>query len=139
MNASLSREQNKLTGSFYTPPALADDIVGRSISKWLLRHTGHDIQKLGQGIIQDSKKDILLKALGEIKVLDPSVGEGVFLLAAGEWILNTRLSLGDTKDPEIIRHQIASDVLHGVDIQEGPLQHSAQSLQEWVFNELVPI
>ncbi len=134
MNASLSREQNKLTGSFYTPQGIAEDIAGNSISKWLSRCTGVDFSKQKPEQIPDHKRKLLLNALSEIKILDPSVGDGVFLLAAGEWLLNTRIALGDTSNIVNIREQIAMKSLYGVDIQELPIQQSAESLLRWLYN-----
>ena len=134
LNASLTREQNKLTGSFYTPPGIAETIVGKSISKWLFRFTGIETERMMQNSISEDERDLILKALRSITVLDPSVGEGVFLVSAGEWILNMRLRLGDTTAPEIIRSQIASDSLYGVDIQGIPIHQSEVHLQRWISN-----
>ena len=107
LNASLTREHKKLTGSFYTPPGIAETIVGKSISKWLFRFTGIETERMMQNSISEDERDLILKALRSITVLDPSVGEGVFLVSAGEWILNMRLRLGDTTAPEIIRRKHA--------------------------------
>ncbi|MHA2426063.1 MAG: Eco57I restriction-modification methylase domain-containing protein, partial [Candidatus Thorarchaeota archaeon] len=134
MNASLTREQNKLTGSFYTPQGIAEDIAGSSISKWLSRCTGVDISKHKPEQFPDHERRLLLKALSGVKILDPSVGDGVFLLAAGEWLLNTRIALGDTNNIVSIREQIAMKSLHGVDIQELSIQQSTDSLRRWLYN-----
>jgi hypothetical protein len=84
--------------------------------------------------LSQHKKEEIIKALDGIRILDPSVGEAVFLLTAGEWILNTRLSLGDTTEPQIIREQIVEDTLYGVDIQNEPIEQSAQSLYSWTYD-----
>ncbi len=132
LNASLTRDQNKLTGSFYTPQDLASDIAGNSISNWLNRRTGIETEHFDYETSSENEREQILKLLSQIKILDPSCGEGVFLIAAGEWILNERLAMGETNDPFDIREQIAANSLYGVDIQTRAVGNSAHLLNSWV-------
>ncbi|MFW9850768.1 MAG: Eco57I restriction-modification methylase domain-containing protein [Candidatus Thorarchaeota archaeon] len=132
MNTSLTRDQNKLTGSFYTPQDIADDIAGNSISNWLNRRTGIKTEDFNYETSSDNERQQILKSLCQIKILDPSCGEGVFLIAAGEWILNARLAMGETNDPFDIREQIAANSLYGVDIQTKAVENSTHLLNTWV-------
>lgn len=81
-------ELRKERGAFFTPPAIADFLAASAIG-----------------------------SNTEAQVLDPTSGDGVFLVSAGNWLLQQGAA------PE----QLASQV-HGIDIHQGSLDEAAANL-----------
>ncbi|TET12578.1 MAG: hypothetical protein E3J82_04325, partial [Candidatus Thorarchaeota archaeon] len=100
MQSGQQRESNKRTGSFYTPYRVAEYIASNSLTRWLCERTGFNASQSGNAdeLNRIDKKHIL-SALSQIQVLDPAVGEGVFLLAAANWLESTRQMLNDAASP----------------------------------------
>jgi len=78
------------------------------------------------------EKRHILSALSQIQVLDPAVGEGVFLLAAANWLESTRQMLNDAASPIKLREEIVMNNLFGVDLLKDPIRHCKLSLSKWV-------
>lgn len=137
--------QQKMQGAYYTP----DDVVGFIIEKTLtpvifdkmldsLRRAGWSESDLkGYDSIEtllDSKNmpknpvhvNGMLKALNEIKVLDPACGSGHFLTAMLHQLLRIKESLlralGEDIDRYDIKREIISKNLFGVDIDENAVE-----------------
>ncbi|MFW9905733.1 MAG: Eco57I restriction-modification methylase domain-containing protein, partial [Candidatus Thorarchaeota archaeon] len=72
--------------------------------------------------LKEDKIEILKKAISHIKILDMSVGSGVFYLAALEFLLELyhRLFLGDKSTLSLIK-RILKECLYGIDIDEKAL------------------
>jgi tRNA1(Val) A37 N6-methylase TrmN6 len=103
----------KQIGSYYTPSWLAKWITNHSLNYWF----NHNSQ--------------LLKQVCEIKIVDPAVGDGVFLLTAADWLLMKRKALGDMKLDEEIRKEIVSNSLYGVDIAKQAAIDCEKNLHSW--------
>ena len=128
----LDKSVKKSTGSFYTPEFLANLISREALFAWLSTRVDRSIRHSRDfGHFEPEQRKSLLSALGEIKILDPSVGEGVFLLAAAELITKIRVELGDTEREKQRRHKILTENLFGVDLDNNAIESCRTRLQEW--------
>lgn len=101
----------KATGSYYTPRAIVDYMVEQSLKQYLLTRTGLPEDKLDSLLsyededfdLSDAEKEAIVKALKEIKVIDPACGSGAFPMG----ILHRMLLVLEKVDPrlEIWRRQ----------------------------------
>jgi len=123
LNTSLIREHNRLTGSYYTPTPIADFIVDKAIGKWIQKKT------INQTEIEK------IELLKSIKILDPAVGDGVFLLAAAQWLLSARKNNGDNAPTSKIREYIATNNLFGVDIQREAVLECKSRILQWLEDD----
>ena len=108
-------ELKKRTGSFYTPSEIAYEISSNTLSDWLSTKNGN-----------------ILQNLAGVTVLDPAVGDGIFLLSAGEWLFRTRIIAGDSRNPRVIRKEIAESSLYGVDVQVNAANACIEKISDWV-------
>ncbi len=116
-----------MTGSFYTPNQVAGDIVKKALSHWINR----SIQQYR--IEKQQEKDLDgLKILDDIRILDPAVGDGVFLIECGEHLCSLRKALGDYREEHEIRNDIAKRNLYGVDIQQHVVDKCKITIRKWV-------
>ncbi|MBI2833332.1 MAG: N-6 DNA methylase [Acidobacteria bacterium] len=111
--------RRKATGTFYTPRSLTDFLVRRTLHP--LTHTATAEQILG------------------LRVLDPSMGSGAFLVSAGRYLAaayeNALVANGDCASPDIddgmragFRRTIAQRCLYGVDLNPMAVQLARLSL-----------
>jgi hypothetical protein len=131
-SAETQRQANRKTGIFYTPRHIADDIASRTLSATLEDLTGESLQKLKTQDFDQVQREDGIRALREMRVLDPAVGEGVFLLATAEWLLKTRKELGEESPEGLVKQEIARNCLFGVDVDERALENCREALLEWV-------
>jgi len=113
------RSQKKSLGSFYTPPYLAKLIAEESLNAWFRNHSSYDNENL-------------LKLVKNLKILDPSVGAGAFLIAAANWLDNKQQELGDKSSFETRRESIVRDSLYGVDLVTEAVDECRTELSQWV-------
>ena len=115
--ARTSRER-KSTGSFYTPRAMTDFLVRRALHPLVAGRTAEEILQL--------------------RVLDPAMGSGAFLVAAcrylGDAVLQARIAEGAVRaeptreERAAIRRVIAQRCLFGVDLNPMAVQLARLSL-----------
>ncbi len=95
----------KATGSYYTPREIVDYMVDESLTKYLSRKTGINERRLLPLLKFDTEidKDIsgeesiaIIKALNELKVLDPACGSGAFPMG----ILQKMVRILEKVDPD---------------------------------------
>lgn len=133
MQSGQQRESNKRTGSFYTPYRVAEYIASNSLARWLGERTGFNASQTSNAVeLNRREKKNILSALSQIQVLDPAVGEGVFLLAAANWLEHTRRMLNDNASPAKLREEIVTNNLFGVDLLKDPITRCQRSLSKWV-------
>lgn len=112
------RSQKKSLGSYYTPSYLAKLIAEESLDAWF-------------GNLSKSENENQLKRVQNLKILDPSVGAGVFLIAAGNWLDRKRQELGDTSSISKRRKAIVKNSLYGVDLVEEAVEECRTKLLQW--------
>ncbi len=84
------KSARKSTGSFYTPREIVDYMVEQSLIQYLKTKTQiEDEDKLKSLFVDDSEytftvkeTDDILKAISEVKILDPACGSGAFPMGA---------------------------------------------------------
>jgi len=116
------RTKRKRLGSFYTPPHLAKLITNDSLNTWLQNQLCSD-------------RGSQLESVQNLKVLDPSVGAGVFLIAAAEWLDITRQKLGEKLSTKKRRESIVSDSLFGVDIEDIAVASCRSRILQWTASK----
>ena len=121
---------DKPTGSFYTPKDIAGYIAENTIEGYLKRASKHSILTQEFHTANDNP-GLLQSRIDKIRILDPAVGEGIFLLAAGEYLLQLRQRYGDTRKTEEIKGHIVSDNLFGVDLLSLPTRKTRRLLLNW--------
>jgi hypothetical protein len=111
---------------------LAFDIAGQTLMASLNNSIGNplDSQLSPERVNQDARGK-MLKHLENIAVLDPAVGEGVFLKAAAEWLERTRRSLGDDRPEEVVKSDIVKRNLFGVDVRQDAVSACIDTLASW--------
>ncbi len=137
MQTPLTHEQKKQTGTFYTPYNLAQMITEKAIHRWLQRNLeSTDYSIFTTGNLSESQRSKALDYLAEIRVLDPSVGDGVFLIAAAESILNQRKLLEDGLSENELKEEIVTNNLFGVDIRDESIWETISNLLDWAGNSV---
>ncbi len=127
-----TRVQKKSTGTFYTPEPLAKMIARDAIFAWLSQKSGTTILNLQHlGNLRRQQQKNLLSDIRGISILDPAVGNGVFLLAAGDWLLRIRVKLGDNESENEICSEIAMNCVFGVDLSKQAINDCTQRLADW--------
>ncbi|MHA2054352.1 MAG: Eco57I restriction-modification methylase domain-containing protein, partial [Candidatus Hodarchaeales archaeon] len=107
-------------GIVYTPYNLAMQIVERSIDNW----------------IKSNKNSFnITQGYSKIRILDPSVGTGVFLIAAGN--LLTKILVVSEKKGDLLkfRKKIVKDNLFGLDIDPLGIYITKIKLFLWISEE----
>ena len=124
------------TGTYYTPPSLAYDIAGQTLRASLNSHIENllDAQLLPDTANRGEKKK-MLKHLESISVLDPAVGDGVFLKAAAEWLMRTRRFLGDDRPTQVMKSDIVRRNLFGVDVRQEAVSACSDTLVSWTCSK----
>ncbi|MEX2196788.1 MAG: N-6 DNA methylase [Thermoleophilaceae bacterium] len=114
------------TGSYFTPELVVDRIVERTLEPALAARS----EALGA---VDLQADDVLDAFLDVKVLDPAMGSGHFLVAAAAWIAQyiatDPLYDGDLSLDEIQR-RVAERCLYGVDAN--PMAVELAQLSLWL-------
>jgi type I restriction-modification system DNA methylase subunit len=113
-----SSGERKTTGSFYTPEHIVDYIVGQTLDP----------------IVKDlSPKEIL-----SLRILDPSMGSGHFLLGVIKYLESkliekiSETSKSSAIDPFEVRWQILHSCVYGVDIN--PLAVDLAKYSLWIYS-----
>lgn len=93
-NPETATSARKATGSFYTPRQIVDFMVNKSIKQYFINHLKDKINNFEEKLeilfdynneenpFNDYETDKLIELIENIKILDPAVGSGAFLMAA---------------------------------------------------------
>ena len=84
------KSARKSTGSFYTPREIVDYMVEQSLVQYLKTKTEIDDEEKLQTLFSDDEENlftdkeanVILKAISEVKILDPACGSGAFPMGA---------------------------------------------------------
>ncbi|MDB4873651.1 MAG: hypothetical protein JWM41_97 [Gemmatimonadetes bacterium] len=88
--------ERRRTGAFFTPFALVERVVGAG---------------LDAALTDDS-----VSAVKSLTVLDPACGSGAFLVHVLERIASRLMSAGDTRDVSVVRREVLTRSVFGVDV-----------------------
>jgi hypothetical protein len=124
--ALASTSGRRETGSYFTPERIVDRIVERALGPLLDERSDH-VAALGL-----RGEDALEVFLG-VRVLDPAMGSGHFLVAAAAWIA-THIATDPSYDGELplveIQRRVAERCLYGVDLN--PMAVELAQLSLWL-------
>ena len=114
--AMMDGGERRLTGTFYTPARLVSTLVDDALEHALrlpraLVRDALDGQPVGE---IDARR--LREHIASLRVLDPACGSGGLLVATLERLAGLRQSLGDTRPIAVIRREILTQSIFGVDI-----------------------
>ncbi|MFA5210992.1 MAG: TaqI-like C-terminal specificity domain-containing protein [Patescibacteria group bacterium] len=142
-------QARKAKGAFYTPREIVDYMSRESLRQYLKNtlgdegksfelidnlldskeHDWRDQQRNYRDKLKPYKYDIL-KALDEIKILDPACGSGAFPMGMLSLLLQTYERLDATFDSYKKKLEIIKNNLHGVDIE--PMAVEISRLRAWL-------
>ncbi|MBI4344492.1 MAG: N-6 DNA methylase [Euryarchaeota archaeon] len=117
--------ERKATGSYYTPDYIVKYIVENTL--------GPVVEEKLKGARTNEEK---IEAILSIKVLDPAMGSGHFLVEATEYLAKRIIpfldpeKLGEEKEIEWARREVAKRCIHGVDLN--PLATELAKLSLWL-------
>ncbi|TFG34829.1 hypothetical protein EU527_01255 [Candidatus Thorarchaeota archaeon] len=132
-NINYQKQSRKKLGSYYTPQNLANLIAWESLNAWFTKQWRGQKQP---DSFSESEKKHLLKQIKHIRILDPSVGDGAFLISAADWLDRVQINLGDRRPLKKRKRQIVETSLYGVDISSEATESCRKRLIEWsVGNE----
>ncbi len=130
MDASARKD----TGTFYTPETVVRQVVGAAIETALLaRLTRANTGRILHGAAGDiTEVDRARDAVRGLRVLDPAVGSGAFLLGALERLTEIRLAVDPSLagDRSQVRRAILAENLFGVDLS--PIAVRLAELRLWL-------
>jgi len=73
-------------------------------------------------LTQHKLKDIMLKKLKQIKILDPAIGSGAFPMGVLHELVDLRRHLGDTTDLAKLKKEIIENSIYGIDIEPSAVE-----------------
>ncbi|MBD3159636.1 MAG: hypothetical protein GF309_12660 [Candidatus Lokiarchaeota archaeon] len=132
------RKGKKKIGTHYTPPDITDYIARNTILPYTVDQIGKSEYTSFDGFIEEHQDDPeMLEAftnkLQQIRVLDPAVGSGHFLLAAANLLLKWWKESGDETPEYQLRRDIITNNLFGVDIMDGAVEICKLRLWLWLL------
>jgi hypothetical protein len=136
MTHSETRMNKKCLGSYYTPQHLAMLIANETLDGWVVKRGSIKKSELScLSDIDQSRKQQLLNLLRNIRILDPAVGEGAFLIAAADWLNQVREILGDDLTLDERLTDIVKNSLFGVDLVDQAVNACKKNIVRWCKQE----
>ncbi|MFB6199574.1 MAG: Eco57I restriction-modification methylase domain-containing protein [Candidatus Nanohaloarchaea archaeon] len=134
------RKGNDEIGAYYTP-----EYITRNISKETMWADLKEKCKLGYDSFNEfasngssDEKEKAIEELKNMKILDPAVGSGAFLMSSADILTDWLNSLEENDDEYQARKDIISDNLYGVDLMEGAIQICRLRLWLWLVSSIEP-
>lgn len=120
----MCEDERHQTGAYYTPPALADDLAREALLTMVRLHvslSAADALRNGTAL-RPADARALQRYLPTLRILDPAVGTGAFLLACllhlEAWLIRCAKDVGAAPpDRAALRLHLITHCLHGVDVQ----------------------
>ena len=115
----MAAPDRKTTGAFYTPQILVEQLTTSALASGI-RSDEIDpavvASALAGEIPAPDDREKLLRATQSLRVLDPACGSGAFLVHIMERLAALRVHLGDSRPIHLIRREILTRSIFGVDI-----------------------
>lgn len=126
-------EDNKATGSFYTPKEIVTYMCQEALTNYLQTETKDESKKAAYRIfVKEHNVDVLdpadldyvEKKLKKVKICDPAIGSGAFPMGMLKELLDCRRAIqkhrsGGECDSLEIKKDILQNSIYGVDIDKG--------------------
>jgi len=129
-------------GAYYTPPMLADYMSEKAIAYYLSNNLKQIINSLDD-LLSGSRElqQKALELLRAVKILDPAVGAGEFLLSSAKilykWQRKLQQHLQQKSSSKKLRSDIITNNLFGVDLLEEALSLTNLRLFLWFLDEVL--
>ncbi len=107
-------ESRRAAGAYYTPPAMVRALVREAVACHLAPRVGMDEERLATAL--EDPDPTLLRRMSTLRVLDPAVGSGAFLVGTLDLLHGPGV-----RDARRVRH-ILTRQLHGVDRHPGAVR-----------------
>ncbi|MFQ5550603.1 MAG: Eco57I restriction-modification methylase domain-containing protein, partial [Gemmatimonadales bacterium] len=106
------------TGTYYTPEVLVTELVAVSLASALTGRAGLDAEESRKIVQLDDgfNRRRAAEALKDIKIIDPAVGSGAFLLGALELLTKIWSKIHPHAARHAIRRRVLRDNLFGIDV-----------------------
>jgi Eco57I restriction-modification methylase/MmeI, helicase spacer domain len=126
--------QRQDTGTFYTPEAIVTRMVDATLEA-ALAGVGGLPRSVARAVVEGKSVDVAhrhaaRRALDSLRVLDPAVGSGAFLLGALHRITDMMCTLDPAADRPALRRSVLHNNLFGVDLH--PVAVRLAELRLWL-------
>lgn len=115
----MSSTERKGSGAYYTPHALVREVCRSALTSGLSSElVSRDAVRsaLDGSIIDSQSRELLLNSITQLRILDPACGSGAFLVHLLEELCALRTRLGDLRRPHLVRRDILTRTIFGVDL-----------------------
>jgi hypothetical protein len=114
----MASQSRRTTGAFYTPHELVERVTSHGLRTALASPLGdHLAGRVMTGEpLADSDRRQALAAVNGLTILDPACGSGAFLVHSLERVAELRASLGDNRATDVIRRDVLTRTVFGVDV-----------------------
>ncbi|MCD6456154.1 MAG: Eco57I restriction-modification methylase domain-containing protein, partial [Methanophagales archaeon] len=124
----LAEKERGAKGTFYTPRPVVHYMCRESLKEYLAGITDiarHKVlalvERSSTGDLSDAEAERLYKSLDEVRILDPAVGSGAFLVGLMHEIIRLKTALAVKLEKTVtnaeLKREIIRSNLHGVDIE----------------------
>ncbi|MHA1629897.1 MAG: Eco57I restriction-modification methylase domain-containing protein [Candidatus Heimdallarchaeota archaeon] len=130
-------------GAYYTPKAIADFMSEKALLMFLTSRLKKRLKSFEDLLTAPNEEKVhALSLLQEVKILDPSVGAGAFLLSSAEILFSWQSKLQmaiqrgkQTISKTIIKTSIIQNNLYGVDLLEEAVNLTKLQFFLWLLEE----
>jgi type I restriction-modification system DNA methylase subunit len=110
-SVKLTKEQRKNMGAFFTPVYIAEYICNKTLSPLIKK-------------IKDSNKKDKVKEICQLKICDPAMGGGIFLVCAHDFLMEELMAIDQTKYSISEMARMSLKAIYGVDINPKAVEFS---------------
>lgn len=103
----MANDERRKSGSFYTPPSLVRQAIRDALSA--------AVSELNPSDDNDAISRQVASRLNALHILDPACGSGAFLVHMLEYLTDLLKSSGDERPTHIIRREVLTKSIFGVD------------------------
>ncbi|GAC1514716.1 MAG: hypothetical protein NVS1B4_03040 [Gemmatimonadaceae bacterium] len=115
----MASDDRRQSGAFYTPHPIVVEVTTQALRHALSHVVGSDAIEAAvapQPVVDLADRGAVANALRTLRVLDPACGSGAFLVHALDRLARLRMSDGDARSPSVLRREVLSNGIFGVDI-----------------------
>ena len=138
------------TGTYYTPPAIVQQMVRRSIERWAIHRCGQALpdalrawiwgEPANDDVTSHELYPVICEAIAETTVLDPAAGSGAYLVCAADELARLRIQSGvshneDGQSGDATLLEIVQSSIYGVDMNEEAVMLSRIRLWLWLMHQ----
>ncbi len=122
-------EDNKAKGAFYTPKEIVRYMCKESLIAYLTTQIGVDRDENIRRFVETHdfpielapQREIIERALREVKICDPAIGSGAFPMGLLNELWRCREAIEETASRVELKKEIIENNIYGVDIEKGAI------------------